>query len=80
VSYVYYNIKRSNKSFQIDFGGMKEPDSVQLFLLFGFGLEDSIFLSVKQPAHIQRFCVILEVGLLLHRSQLFLLCVKLFPI
>ena len=33
VSYVYYNIKRSNKSFQIDFGGMKEP--VQLFLLFG---------------------------------------------
>jgi hypothetical protein len=60
---------------------MKEPVSVQLFLLFGrIGLEDSIFLSVKQPAHIQRFCVILEVGLLLHMSQLFLMCVKLFPI
>ena len=26
-----------------------------------FGLEDSIFLSVKQPAHVQRFCVIHKV-------------------
>jgi hypothetical protein len=37
-------------------------------------------IRIKQPSHVQRFCVILEVVLSLHRFQLFLLCVKLFPI
>jgi hypothetical protein len=35
--------------------------------------------EAAQPGHVQRFCVILVVGLSLHRSQLFCLCVQLFP-
>jgi hypothetical protein len=44
--------------FQSNFGGMKEPVSVQLFLRFRGTVFSSLF---KQPAHVQCFCVILEV-------------------